>query len=153
MGHSAFVLFDSGASHSFISSAFVESAMLESAPLGFEMRVSTPVGKFIIADSMISTDDLCFMGCCLHATLIIMPMSDFDVILGMDWLSANRATIDCTARVVDFMSPCGTSVRFRGSSSRSVPALISMLEASMLLSDGALGYIASVVDTLYQRLV
>ena len=118
LGHSAFVLFDSGASHSFIFSEFVELAALESAPLGYEMCFSTLVGKFVIVDSVISTGDLCFLGCCLHTTLIIMPMSDFDVILGMDWLSTNRATIDCTEKVIDFMSPCGTSLCFRGSSRR-----------------------------------
>ena len=38
------VLFDSGASHSFISSSFATQISKESEPLGFQLVVSTPVG-------------------------------------------------------------------------------------------------------------
>ncbi|GKG41311.1 reverse transcriptase domain-containing protein, partial [Tanacetum coccineum] len=34
------------------------------------------------------------------ANLLPIYMSDFDVILGMDWLASHRATIDCYARTV-----------------------------------------------------
>ncbi|TYK29812.1 retrotransposon protein, putative, Ty3-gypsy subclass [Cucumis melo var. makuwa] len=64
-GHYAFVLFDFGSSHSFISSVFVQHVGLEVEPLSGALSVSTPSGE------------------------------DFDVILGMDWLSANHASIDC----------------------------------------------------------
>ena len=45
------------------------------------------------------------------------------------------------------MSPCGTSLCFRGSNDRVAPTLISMVEARVLLSDGALSYLASIIDT------
>ncbi|KAA0047197.1 reverse transcriptase [Cucumis melo var. makuwa] len=45
LGHYALVLFDSGSSHSFISSAFVLHARLEVEPLHHVLSVSTPSGE------------------------------------------------------------------------------------------------------------
>ncbi|TYK04606.1 pol protein [Cucumis melo var. makuwa] len=41
-------------------------------------------------------------------------MRDFDVILGMDWLSANHASIDCFGKEVVFNPPSEPSFKFRG---------------------------------------
>ena len=41
-------------------------------------------------------------------------MSIFDVILGMDWLSTVRATIDCYRRRVTISTPDGDCFRFTG---------------------------------------
>ncbi|KAA0052288.1 hypothetical protein E5676_scaffold113G001050 [Cucumis melo var. makuwa] len=41
-------------------------------------------------------------------------MEDFNVILGMDWLSANHASIDCFRKEVVFNPPSGTSFKFKG---------------------------------------
>ena len=38
----------------------------------------------------------------LVASLIVLSMQDFDVILGMDWLGKNRVLIDYKARKVTF---------------------------------------------------
>ena len=77
------------------------------------------------------------MGCFLHAELIVMPMADFDIILGMDWLSANHASIRCSEKVVEFVSPCRTHFRFLGTQGKATPVVISVLHASTLLRDGA----------------
>ncbi len=39
------------------------------------------------------------------ADLVEIDMVDFDVILGMDWLHACYASIDCRTRVVKFQFP------------------------------------------------
>ena len=41
-------------------------------------------------------------------------MSSFDVILGMDWLSAYQAFIDCFQRRVAFLAPSGETCLFVG---------------------------------------
>ena len=41
-------------------------------------------------------------------------MSEFDVILGMDWLTAYRVVIDCERRRVTAYTQDGTSVLFQG---------------------------------------
>ena len=44
------------------------------------------------------------------ASLILLGNSDIDVILGMDWLKANKATIDCAAKSVVLSHPAGQIV-------------------------------------------
>ena len=41
----------------------------------------------------------------LSIDLVILDMVDYDVILGMDFLSKYGATIDCKAKVVSFQPP------------------------------------------------
>ncbi|KAL0540140.1 hypothetical protein IC582_024370 [Cucumis melo] len=74
-------------------------------------------------------------------------MLDFDVILGMDWLAANHASIDCSRKEVAFNPPSMASFKFKGEGSRSLPQVISAIRASKLLSQGTWGILASVVDT------
>ena len=39
------------------------------------------------------------------AELILLDIHDFDVILGMDWLSRHHATVDCYRKEVRFCRP------------------------------------------------
>ncbi|KAL4011131.1 hypothetical protein IC575_028178 [Cucumis melo] len=74
-------------------------------------------------------------------------MLDLDVILGMDWLAANHASIDCSRKEVTFNPPSTASFKFKGGGSKSLPQVISAIRASKLLSQGTWGILASVVDT------
>ena len=53
-------------------------------------------------------------GTLLKVDLRIMDMSEFDVILGMDWLTAYRVVIDCERRRVTAYTQDGTRVVFQG---------------------------------------
>ena len=43
-----------------------------------------------------------------------MDISDFDVILGMDWLTAHRVIIDCDSRRITAYTRDGIRVTFQG---------------------------------------
>ncbi|TYK27234.1 ty3-gypsy retrotransposon protein [Cucumis melo var. makuwa] len=74
-------------------------------------------------------------------------MRDFDLILGMDWLSTNHASIDCFGKEVVFNPLSGPSFKFRGAGIVCIPKVISGMKASKLLNQGTWGILASVVDT------
>ncbi|KAA0041470.1 ty3-gypsy retrotransposon protein [Cucumis melo var. makuwa] len=95
LGHYAFVLFDSGSSHSFISSVFVQHVGLKVEPLNGVLSVSTPSGEVLLSKEKIKACRVEIANQMLDVTLLVLDMQDFDVILGMDWLSANHASIDC----------------------------------------------------------
>ncbi|XP_028082025.1 uncharacterized protein LOC114283418 [Camellia sinensis] len=108
------VLFDIGASHSFISSACAQSLGLVCEPLETALNVMSPMGGRIRI-GLICKD--CKIGMSnLHLTcdLRVMKMSDFDIILGMDWLSAHRAVINCHQRKVVAHTLDGTRFQFKG---------------------------------------
>ncbi|KAA0056676.1 gag protease polyprotein [Cucumis melo var. makuwa] len=146
LGHYAFVLFDSGSSHSFISSVFVQHVGLEVEPLGSVLSVSTPFGEVLLSKEQIKACRKEIANHMLDVTLLVLDMQDFDVILGMDWLSANHANIDCFGKEVVFNPPSGASFKFRGADMVCIPKVISAMKASKLLSQGTWGILASVVD-------
>ena len=53
-------------------------------------------------------------GILLTVDLRIMDMLEFDVILGMDWLTAYKVVIDCECRRVTAYTQDGTRVVFQG---------------------------------------
>ncbi|KAL0537061.1 hypothetical protein IC582_026029 [Cucumis melo] len=147
LGHYALVLFDSGSSHSFISSTFVLHARLEVEPLHHVLSVSTPSGECMLSKEKVKTCQIEIAGHVIEVMLLVLDMLDFDVILGMDWLAANHASIDCSRKEVTFNPPSRASFKFKGEGSRSLPQVISAIRASKLLSQGTWGILASVVDT------
>ncbi|KAA0032723.1 ty3-gypsy retrotransposon protein [Cucumis melo var. makuwa] len=60
-------------------------------------------------------------GYVIEVTLLILDMHNFDVILGMDWLAANHASIDCSCKEVAFNTPLNASFKFKAEGSTSLP--------------------------------
>ncbi|XP_058216665.1 uncharacterized protein LOC131327526 [Rhododendron vialii] len=107
-------LFDSGASHSFISATCVPTLGLETEPLKTTMHVTSPLGGKISVVLICKGCELEVSNLRLIRDLRVIEMTDFDVILGMDWLTAHRAVIDCHRKVVTAYTPDGTSFKFKG---------------------------------------
>ena len=61
------------------------------------IRVSTPVSESVIVEKVYRSCLGTFVGSNTHVDLVILEMVDFDVFLGMTWLSPNFATLDCNA--------------------------------------------------------
>ena len=83
----------------------------------------------------------------LNVYLIPLAIHDFDMILGMDWLSSYHASIDCFKKKVVFQMPNETEFRFQGERDVVPTCLISAIEARKLLQKGCAGYLAYVIDT------
>ena len=94
------VLFDSSASHSFIAASVVIELGLEVKTLEEPLYVSSPLGIRARIGMTCLGCELEISGTLLTVDLRIMDMSEFDVILGMDWLTTYRVDIDCERRRV-----------------------------------------------------
>ena len=82
----------------------------------------------------------------LPADLIVLGITDFDVVLGMDWLEQNYANIDCRSKVVTFGIPGLPRFCFYGDRyGRNIP-MISALHASRLMQQGCEGYLAYLLN-------
>ncbi|GFS41459.1 hypothetical protein Acr_00g0074490 [Actinidia rufa] len=108
------VLFDSGASHSFIASSFVLALGLETEEFSPPLFVNTPLGGRAPLDRICRGCELVILDRCVEFDFIVLSMSGFDLILGMDWLSTYRATIDCFRRRVRICTPEGGCFEFFG---------------------------------------
>lgn len=74
-------------------------------------------------------------------------MHDFDVILSIDWLYANHASIDYSRKEVVFNLPAEASIKFKGARTMVLPKVISTMKTSKLLDKGTWSILTSVVDT------
>src|SRR4051812_1818754 len=92
---SARVLIDTGASHSFISYAFCKTLGLRLDRLYEPLEVSTPVSGVAVLTDICRGYDLEITRHKLSFDFILLRKTDFDVIIGMDWLIEFRAHIDC----------------------------------------------------------
>ena len=89
------MLFDSGALHSFIAASDVLELGLEVGTLEELLYVSSPLGIRARIGMICCGCELEISGTLLTVDLWIMDMSEFDVILRMDWLTAYKVVIDC----------------------------------------------------------
>ena len=108
------MLFDSGASHSFIAASLVIELGLKVEALEEPLYVSSPLGTRVRIGMICHGCELEISGILLTVDLRVMDMSKFDVILGMDWLTAYRVIIDCERRRVTAYTQDGTRVVFQG---------------------------------------
>lgn len=67
--------------------------------------VSTPVGESLMVNRVYRGCVLTFMGRDIVANLILLDMVDFDVTLGMDWLSPYHAILDSMRRLRPYLAP------------------------------------------------
>ena len=87
------------------------------------------------------------MGYDTHADLKVLDMIDFDVILGMDWLSSYQAILICHSNTITLAMPGIPVVEWRGSLSHRPKGVISFLKACQLVQRGCLAYMAHIRDT------
>ena len=108
------VLFDSGASHSFIIASVVIELGLKVKALEEPLYVSSPLGIRARIGMICRGYELEISGILLTVDLRVIDMSEFDVILGMDWLTAYKVVIDCERRRVTAYTQDDTHVVFQG---------------------------------------
>ena len=114
LDHDAYTLVDPGATHSFASRPFLDRFQIETQPLEGRMRVSLLAGDPLFSDKVVRDSGILIGGQEFLADLVALDMRDFDVVLGMDWLSRHRATLDCYKKEVKLHRPGKVEVKFRG---------------------------------------
>src|SRR3954465_12992792 len=103
------VLFDSGASHSFMLEAFALSHNLTLEEMNPPMVVRTPGGRcqtsMMVHNVTIDVEAIVFL-----VSPIILKTSTIDLILCMDWLKAHDAALYCGTKFVQLFLPSGAIV-------------------------------------------
>ena len=81
-------LIDPGLTHSFVSISFAGLLGMSIDNLDFDLFVATPLGESVVVNKILR--DCCVMIRYREMTvyLVLLGLQDFDVILGMDWLTS-----------------------------------------------------------------
>jgi hypothetical protein len=98
------ILFDSGASHDFMSSTCAKKARLTLVVSGMPYVISTPSGRLEV-DHIAQKVPLELSGKVFSTNLIILSGQGIDVILGMSWMKMHKVMLDIAARLVHLNSP------------------------------------------------
>jgi hypothetical protein len=112
LNYPAIILFDSGASHSFISAKFSAKCQLPFHHTNGGITISTPGGR--VATYQINRHvPIRFGSLIIKTTLLILGLDSVDIILGTDWLTRHQAVIDIAARAIEVHSPtCGETTLY-----------------------------------------
>ncbi|KAH0710411.1 hypothetical protein KY284_011838 [Solanum tuberosum] len=105
-----------GASLSFVTPYVAMNFDVIPEQLSEPFSVSTPVGESILTERVYRDCPISVNNKSTMADLIELDMVDFDVILGMDWLHACYASVDCRTRVVKFQFPNEPILEWKNSS-------------------------------------
>jgi hypothetical protein len=98
------VLFDSGATHSFISSKCGTKLGLDFYPTSGTYMIATPGGK--ISSNQVCRSVPIQMGRNLMRTdLLLLDLEGMDVLLGMNWMTQHQVSLDISFRTMEINSP------------------------------------------------
>ncbi|XP_054816889.1 uncharacterized protein LOC129316490 [Prosopis cineraria] len=126
--------FTSGATHSCIFDDCVLRLKLPVRTLPYVINVSTPVEISVRADHACLGVDLRFKNGLTSINLICLSMIGIDVVVGMDWLSTNNATLDCVRKITSL--PMYTTPIVKSSQLR----FLSIMQAEKCIQQGCQAY-------------
>ncbi|WVZ84731.1 hypothetical protein U9M48_031723 [Paspalum notatum var. saurae] len=107
--HPTVVLFDSGASYTFISKAYARKHGYEITELKKKYRIKA-VGSSISTNHIVRDLHLQVGRESLLISPLVLPQLGIDIILGMEWLKRHHAMIDVGSRTVQLRSSSGADV-------------------------------------------
>ncbi|XP_071681688.1 uncharacterized protein [Lolium perenne] len=100
------VLFDSGASHSFVTKPFARKSGLRPTIMRRPMLVQIP-GTSTKTDLSCKDVPIDIQGKRFHANLVVLGEQGLEVILGMDWMVKYKGHIDCARRAITMTAEDG----------------------------------------------
>ena len=140
------VLFHLGATHFFISPYFANKLARDKILMKSPLAIGTLLEESIEVKYIYPTCVVEIEGRVLLADLIELIVLDFDVILGIDWLSKNCATINCYKKCILFAMDEEREFTLQCDRSEVPANLVLMIKARKLLKKGCRGYLTYVMN-------
>ncbi|CAN6335094.1 unnamed protein product [Urochloa humidicola] len=129
-GTPALVLFDSGATGSYISSKFVTEQSIPTTLRWKPIITTSPLGDIRCLEICKSVSIL-IKGYQFFADLTVLKSDGIEVILGMDWLTEHKGVTSCSPRLVVLENPSERTVQFEPLKSRDVPMVYSLVTKTL----------------------
>ena len=140
------MLFDPGASHSFVSAKFVKLLDVSVDNLTYPVEVCTPLGASLVTQQYLKACAISSQGKSFSVDLILLPIESYDVILGMDWLSDNYAQLDCRNKTITIGKPGEDTITWQGRRKKGPKFLLSATDARRVVHKGAQSFLAYLIN-------
>ena len=106
-------LFDTGTSNSFIEVRMMNDLGLVPRELETVLNAVSPLGVTVKLGKVCKDCPLTLENRNFPTDLIVLSMSEFDVILGIDWLTKYGAVLDCVSKSITFTTLGSQSFKFQ----------------------------------------
>ena len=120
-------LIDPGSTHSYVCIEHVFDKIPVVEQLAYDMHVTSPLGHNISVNSVYRNCPIVIQAIKFLTALIPLPFREFDLILGMDWLSRHRVITDCGQKTVVLRYSDQTELIVQGIRSSAMSNVISAM--------------------------
>ena len=107
------VLFDTRVLNSFIVFKLVQDLGLVSQTLKVSLNTVSPLGATIKLGRVCKDCPITLYDRNFPTNLIVLSMKEFDVILGIDWLTKFYSNLDCVSESITFLVPGSLLINFQ----------------------------------------
>ncbi|KAL5830387.1 hypothetical protein ACOSQ3_019855 [Xanthoceras sorbifolium] len=139
-------LIDPGSTHSYICDALLKQRNLKTELTEYEVLVNNPIGQSVVMNNVYRNCPIKIQEYGFPGDLMELPFHEFDVILGMDWLSKHKVVIDCNLKRVTLRTADDTEITMVGERRNFLSNVISATTACKLIRKCCKAYLAQVVD-------
>ena len=122
-------LVDPGSTHSYICTKQLSDKLPSVEPLAYDIHVTSPLGYSVRVKRVYKNCPLMVHDREFFIDLITLPFHEFELILGMDWLSKHWAIVDCDKKIVLLKCSDLSEITIHGIRSDSVSNVISAMQA------------------------
>ena len=140
-------LIDPSFTHSYICIEQLSDKLPSVEPLAYDMLVTSPLGHSVRVNRVYKNCPLTVHDREFSVDLIALPFHEFDLILGMDWLSKHRALVDCDKKTVLLKCSDMSKVTVHGILAEAVSKVILAMQARRFLRKGCEALLALVLDS------
>ena len=140
-------LMDPRSTHLYICTNIPSLGNLSRSETEYDILVTNPLGHSVIENKVYRDCPIIVRKYEFLGDLIELSFREFDVILGMDWLSRHQAIVDYRMKIVTLRTPNEDEVTFIGERSNHLSNVIFAATARTMVRKGCEAYLAYVIET------
>ena len=140
-------LIDPGSTHSYVCIEHVFDKIPAVEWLAYDMHVTSPLGHNVSMNNVYKNCPIVIQAREFLADLITLPFQEFDLILGMDWLSKHRAIVNCGQKTIVLRCSDKSEVIVQGIRSSTMSNVISAMQTMRLMRKGCETFLALILDS------
>ncbi|KAE8664148.1 Detected protein of unknown function [Hibiscus syriacus] len=142
-----FALLDNGSTHSYVSSSVSRNLQISIENTKNTVTVTSPVGQAVLVNKVFRRCPLEVQGEIFLADLMELPLEEFDLILGMDWLNKHKVNLDCEYKRATLKTSDGRTVVLIGERRGYLSNIVSAMEIDRMIRKGYETFIACILNT------
>ena len=142
-----YALIDPGSTHSYICTDIPSLGNLSRSETEYDILVTNLLGHSVIVNRVYRDCPIRIREYEFPGDLIKLSFKEFDVIIGMDWLSRHQVMVDCRMKRVTLRTPDEDEVTFINERTNHLSNVTSTATTRTMVQKGYEAYLDYVIDT------